>query len=101
MDSCYLAYGMFFLCRLTILCVSGGCKLALEVVEGKQPSRRAGARFLGDGEELFTSSTLVLDWVLAWGLPRGGLRIMKQGVLKVYPVSSPQALIYKLQIVKL
>ena len=40
------------------------------------------------------------DWVLAWGLPRGGLRIMKQGVLKVYLVSSPQALVYKLQIVK-
>ena len=75
--------------------------MALEAVEGRQPSRRAGAWFLGDGQELFTSSTLVLDWVLAWGLPKGGHRIMKQGVLKVYLVSSPQALVYKLQIVKL
>ena len=34
---------------------------------------------------------LVLDWFLAWGHPYGGHGIMKQGVFKVYPVSSPQA----------
>ena len=48
-------YGSFlilvFSSILTILCVSGGCKLALEAVEGRQPSRRAGARFLGDGQD--------------------------------------------------
>ena len=47
-------YGSFlilvFSSILTILCVSGGCKLALEAVEGRPPSRRARARFLGDGE---------------------------------------------------
>ena len=37
----------------------------------------------------------VLDWVLAWGHPYGGHGIMKQGVFKVYPVSSPQALVSK------
>ena len=34
---------------------------------------------------------LVLDWFLAWGHPYGGHGIMKQGMFKVYPVSSPQA----------
>ena len=33
-----------------------------------------------------------IGWVfLAWGHPYGGHGIMKQGVFKVYPVSSPQA----------
>ena len=33
----------------------------------------------------------LLDWVFSWGHPYGGHGIMKQGVFKVYPVSSPQA----------
>ena len=33
----------------------------------------------------------ILGWVFAWGHPYGGHGIMKQGVFKVYPVSSPQA----------
>ena len=36
-------------------------------------------------------AVLYLDWVFAWGHPYGGHGIMKQGVFKVYPVSSPQA----------
>ena len=37
----------------------------------------------------------IFDWVLAWGHPYGGHGFMKQGVFKVYPVSSPQALLSK------
>ena len=33
----------------------------------------------------------ILAGFLAWGHPYGGHGIMKQGVFKVYPVSSPQA----------
>ena len=46
---------------------------------------------IGLEQGLWTRPYVFLDGFLAWGHPYGGHRIMKQGVFKVYPVSSPQA----------
>ena len=45
--------------------------------------------------KFYISFHSIFDWVLALGHPYGGHRIMKQGVFKVYLVSSPQALVSK------